>query len=185
MNTSRRRAALCLAGTAVVFSSSWAGPYDHAGLAFDPVPAGSIGKGNHEGLPDWNRPSLRMLYPEAEPPIAITGTTVVLVGQPVQLQMGWRPKGARVPFGVGSMLWRVDGVQHGDAVDFRHTFERPGSYIVSLTMVDLLSRVHTGETVVRVRARRPAGTLVPALTTINLNLLLATEWSLFQDGFGE
>lgn len=164
-------------------SNGYLTPYDKQSVMhYKFSQCGVNGNYDDTGLSTYDKLALRILYPEDGRPMPIVGKSVVLTNELFTLRTGWGAAGAVMPFVAPGVTWFVDGIVAGAAPTLVSAQSTAGEYLVQVTVVDFLGRVHSGSRKLLVLTpsqmqARVAGALAAT------DFLLEPSLGLFSDGF--
>lgn len=105
-----------------------------------------------QGLTEYDKLALHIMYPEDSMTAEYVGTTVVRVGGTLSLHSAWKMRGANMSFAASNFAWRLNGILESTTPDLVKVMNTPGTYTLSLTYNDFLGRAYTGSGLVRVLA---------------------------------
>lgn len=120
------------------------------------------------GFTAFDRLALQILYPEDVRVAAFVGTTVLRVGETLNLQAAWRVRGANMNVVANNYIWRINGVPRSTTPVLAYEPPGAGQYTLEFSYVDLLGRDYYYSGVVRVLEPEAfdAQIVAPIMTTL-------------------
>jgi hypothetical protein len=121
---------------------------------------------SHSGFTAYDRLALQILYPEDNRVAAFVGTTVLPVGESLELKSAWLVRGANINVVAGNFNWQINGVTRSTSSTLTYDLPGAGEYALEFSYDDLLGRPYTYSGVVRVLEPEDfAAQIVAPLTT--------------------
>lgn len=108
------------------------------------------GDKGYGGLTDWDKLALRILYPDDRLWAQMIGTTVLPVGDFLDLQNAWQAQGAIMETATDVHLWQINGEDVDSEPQLNIQMSEAGVYDVAYLFTDFLGREYTSNTTVRV-----------------------------------
>src|SRR5436305_3130174 len=119
-------------------------PYDrYSVMHYQFLACGINGNYDNTGLSELDRLALHILYPEDDLAAEFGGTTVVRVGEPLNLQSSWKARGANIDFVAKNFVWRIAGNTLSKSPTLTTIFQAPATRDIQLTYTDFLGRSYS------------------------------------------